>query len=75
MTGFSVYNSVSTAVVITFKNGSSGSTLWATMVPAGGTSNMPPTLAIATSTNTALYFAASATSTTIGVAVTGYRGA
>jgi hypothetical protein len=74
MTGFSVYNSGTTAAVITFKNGAGGATLWTTMVPAGGISNLDMPSPVATALNTGLYFAASASSTTIGVAVCGFYG-
>lgn len=75
MTGFSVYNTGATTATITFKNGSGGSTLWLTIAPAAGGSNFAFPSPIATSANTALFFAAGSSSTTIGIAVTGFKGA
>lgn len=73
--GFTCDNTGATAAGITFKNGSGGSTLWHTIVPAGGGSNFSARVPLAsTSANTALFFAASQSSTTISCSATGYAG-
>lgn len=73
--GFSCDNTGSTTSGITFKNGSGGSTVWHTIVPAGGGSNFASPIPLAsTSANTALYFSAASSSTTISCSATGYAG-
>lgn len=67
-------NTGSTASLITFQNGSGGSTLAYTINPAGSGSNPKFEPAIYTSLNTALYFAAASSSTTQYVSVQGCYG-
>lgn len=74
ITNISCANTGATTSLITFKNGSGGSTLWYTIVAAGGGSNMEISPPIATSGNTAFFFAAGSASTTIYCSATGFKG-
>ena len=74
MTGYTVYNSGSTASTITFKNGSGGSTIWTDFVAAGARMAMTLPSPVSTSAATAIYFAAGSSSTTVGIAVCGFKG-
>lgn len=74
LTGYSIYNTGTSISTITFKNGSGGSTLWTDVVPSGGRAAFTFPSPVATSTSTALYFAAGTANTTIGVAASGFKG-
>lgn len=73
ITNISVANTGSSTTLITLKDGSGGSTLWYTIAPAGGGSNIALDVPIATTANTALYFAAGTASTTVYVSAIGYK--
>ena len=75
VTGFSVANTGVSATLITIKDGSGGSTLWTTIAPAGGGSNLScgGKPLFRTSANTALHFACATSSTTVYLSVTGYK--
>jgi hypothetical protein len=73
VTALQCANSGSTTAVITLKDGSGGSTLGYTIVPAGGGSNIVYPIPLATTANTALYFAAGSSSTTIYCSAQGYK--
>lgn len=76
VTGFACYNSGSSASVISFQDGSGGTTLWQTIVPAGGGSNMDGNLPLfKTTSGNALYFAPGTASTTVGCSAAGFSGA
>lgn len=74
-TAFSAVNTGSTAALITFKDGSGGSTLFYAIVPAGGGCVMSGggKPLFKTSANTALYFAAGSSSTTIYLSASGFK--
>lgn len=68
-----VSNTGSTTTLVTFKNGSGGSTLGYTVAAAsGGGSNITFEIPIATSLNTALYAQAGSSTTTLYVSCQGY---
>lgn len=67
-----VVNTGSSTSLITFKDGSGGSTLGYTIAPAGGGSNIEFPIPLVTSANTAFYFAAATASTTIYISAQGY---
>jgi hypothetical protein len=72
---FACYNSGSTSSVISFQDGSGGTTLFQTIVPAGGGSNLSGNVPLFwTTAGNALYFAAGSASTTIGCSVAGFSG-
>lgn len=73
ITNISVANTGSSATLITLKDGNAGSTLWYTIAPAGGGSNIDLEVPIVTSSNTALYFACGTSSTTVYVSASGYK--
>lgn len=73
ITGVQLANTGSTTSLITMKDGSGGSTLAQWIVPAGSGSNIYLDIPIVTSANTALYFAAGSSSTTIYVNAQGYK--
>lgn len=72
ITSAQIVNTGSTTSLITFKNGSGGSTLAYSIAPTGGGSNILFPVPLVTSANTALYFAAASSSTTIYVSAQGY---
>lgn len=74
ITGISIANTGTSTSLITLQDGNAGTTIWQTIAPAGGGSNITFPTPIATSANTALYFAAGTASTTIYVSATGYTG-
>lgn len=74
LTGFSCYNSGATTETLLFTSGSAGTTIWATILPAGGGSNgqiIPP---VSTATATALFMTTGGSSSTMSCSVTGYAG-
>jgi hypothetical protein len=72
---FSCANTGSTASLISFQDGSGGTTLWTTIVPAGSGSNLGADAPIFwTTAGNALYFAAGSASTTIYCSAAGYAG-
>lgn len=75
ITGYRVYNSGSVSTPITIQNGNGGSTLDTCMAPSGGGITVTLETPIATSANTAIYFAATSASTTIGISINGFTGA
>jgi hypothetical protein len=72
VTNLSLANTGIATSLVTIQNGST--TLWYTIVPAGGGSNITFQNPIATSVNTALNFVAGTASTTIYVSASGYTG-
>lgn len=72
ITSVQLANTGSTTSLITFKDGSGGSTLGYSIAPAGGGSNIVFTTPLVTSANTAFYFAAGSSSTTIYASAQGY---
>jgi hypothetical protein len=74
-TGWSVANTGSSATLITFKDGSGGATLGATIAPAGGGSNFSAggKPLFRSSANTAMHFACGTASTTVHVTLFGYK--
>lgn len=75
ITNISTTNTGSTTALITIKDGSGGSTLWQTVAPAGGGSNVTLEVPIAGTANTAVFFAAGSSSTTVYCSMSGYKGA
>lgn len=75
ITDIQVVNTGASTSLITFKDGSGGPTLGYTIAPAGGGSNIHLTSPLATSANTAFFFAAATASTTIYVSAQGYKAA
>jgi hypothetical protein len=72
---FSCANTGSTPSLISFQDGSGGTTLWTTIVPAGGGSNLGADAPIFwTTAGNALYFAAGSASTTTYCSAAGYAG-
>jgi hypothetical protein len=75
LAAFSCYNSGSSASVVLFQDGSAGTTIWSTIVPAGGGSNLDGNTAMArTTSGNALYFAPQTSSTTVGCSAAGFSG-
>lgn len=72
VTGISVANTGTANTLITLKNGSAGSTLWQTIAPSAGGSNINFPTPISTSANIGLFFASGTASTTVYVSATGY---
>lgn len=72
ITNLSFANTGSSNTLITVKDGSGGSTLFYTIAPAGGGSNIQLDIPIVTTANTALYFACGTSSTTVYATATGY---
>lgn len=72
ITNLSFANTGSSNTLITVKDGSGGSTLFYTIAPAGGGSNIELDIPIVTTANTALYFACGTSSTTVYASATGY---
>lgn len=73
--GFTCYNSGSANVVVSFQDGSGGTTLWQTTVPMNGGSNIDGNVPLfKTTAGNALYFVSSASSTTVGCSAAGYSG-
>lgn len=75
ITGIYVFNTGATTASITIKDGSGGATLLQSGAPTGGGSNIPLPVPIVGSANTAVYFAAGSSSTTISITMVGYKGA
>jgi hypothetical protein len=71
----SIANTGTATALITLQDGSGGTVLWYTIAPPGGGSNITLPVPIATSANTALFFAAGTASTTIYVSAAGFTGA
>lgn len=72
VTSLQVANTGSTDVLVTLKDGSGGSTIGYTIAPAGGGSNVVYETELVTSANTALFFAANASTSTLYAAAQGY---
>lgn len=72
ITNLSFANTGSSNTLITVKDGNAGSTLFYTIAPAGGGSNIQLDIPIVTTANTALYFACGTSSTTVYASATGY---
>lgn len=73
VTAFACYNSGSSASVISFQDGSGGTTLYQTIVPAGGGSNLGGgQMLFKTTAGNALFFAPATASTTIGCSASGF---
>jgi len=68
-------NTGSTTVGVTVQDGSGGTALAYSIVPAGGGSNIRFEIPIATTAATALYFACDGSSTTVRVSAQGYLAA
>lgn len=69
-----IVNTGSTAALITFKDGSGGSTLGYTIAPASGSgSNIVFEVPLVTTANTAFYFAAGSSSTTVYASAQGCK--
>lgn len=66
-------NTGSTTALITLKDGSGGTTLAYTIAPTGGGSNIKYDTPLMTTANTALYFAAGSSSTTIYGSCQGFK--
>lgn len=75
ITTISVVNTGTTSALITFKDGAGGSTLWTTIAPALGGSNITFPIPIATTANTAFVFASGTAVTSIYANAAGYTGA
>ena len=74
ITSISIANTGTATSLITLKDGSGGSTLLTTLAPALGGSNITLPVPIATTANTALYFACGTAATTIYITAVGYTG-
>jgi hypothetical protein len=74
ITGISLSNTGTSTSLVLLQNGSSGTTIWQGIAPAGGGSNIVLPTPICTSAATALYFAAGTATTTLYISVTGYIG-
>jgi hypothetical protein len=74
LTGFSCYNSGATTSTLLFTSGSGGSTIWATILPAGGGSNGTISPPVPTAAATALFMTTGSSSTTMSCSATGYAG-
>ena len=75
ITGFSCSNSGTTQTVVTFQDGSGGSTLWVIVVPAGGGNNMDGNSAMfRTTSGNALFFISSVAETTLYCSANGFSG-
>lgn len=66
-------NTGSTTVLVTLQDGSGGTALARSIIPAGGGSNIYYDIPIKTTAATALYFAAGGSSTTVYASAQGYR--
>lgn len=73
ITDIQIANTGATTSLITFKDGSGGSTLGYTVAPAAGGSNIHFTVPLVTTANTAFYFAAGSASTTIYASAQGFK--
>jgi hypothetical protein len=73
ITDIQIVNTGASTSLITFKDGSGGSTLGYSIAPAGGGSNIHLSSPLQTSANTAFFFAAATASTTIYLAAQGYK--
>lgn len=73
ITGVQISNTGSTATLITFQDGSGGTTLGYTIAPAGGGSNITYQVPIKTSSNTAFFVACASTSTSVYISAQGYK--
>lgn len=76
ITSFSCANTGSSASLISFQDGSGGTTLWTTIVAAGGGSNLGTGMLpmFKTTAGNALFFAAATASTTIYCSASGFSG-
>jgi hypothetical protein len=73
VTAFACYNSGASASVISFQDGSGGTTLYQTIVPAGGGSNLGGgQVLFKTTAGNALFFAPATASTTVGCSGSGF---
>jgi hypothetical protein len=68
-------NKGATAVLVTLQDGSGGTALGYLYVPAGSTVTVEYPVPLATSANTALYFAADGATTTLYMSAQGYKAA
>jgi hypothetical protein len=76
ITSFSCDNTGASTSKILFQDGSGGTTIWTTLVPAGGASNQGTgTPMFRTTAGNALFFAAQTASTTIQCSAAGFSGA
>lgn len=76
ISAFSCANTGASASLISFQDGSGGTTLWTTIVPAAGGSNVSGNTALfKTTSGNAVFFAAATASTTIYCSAAGYSGA
>lgn len=66
-------NTGSTTVLVTLQDGSGGTALARTIIPAGGGSNIYYDIPLVTTAATALFFAAGGSSTTVYASAQGYR--
>lgn len=75
VSAFSCANTGASASLISFQDGSGGTTLWTTIVPAGGGSNLSGNTALfKTTSGNAVFYAAGTASTTIYCSAAGYSG-
>lgn len=72
VTNISIANTGGTDVLITFQDGSGGATLWRTIGPTLGGSNISLQVPFFTTANTALFVAAGGSSTTVYISVSGF---
>lgn len=72
VTNISISNTGGTDVLITFQDGSGGATLWRTIAPTLGGSNISFQVPFFTTANTALFVAAGGSSTTVYISVSGF---
>lgn len=75
ITDICISNSGVTTSPILIKDGAGGATLWQTIAPAGGGSNISLKTAVPGSVNTGVYVTATSASTTISCSISGYKGA
>jgi hypothetical protein len=76
ITSFSCANTGTTTSLVSFQDGSAGATLWTTIVPAGGGSNLGGPLPLfRTTAGNGLFFAAGSASTTVYCSAAGFSGA
>lgn len=75
VSAFSCANTGASASLISFQDGSGGTTLWTTIVPAGGGSNVDGNTALfKTTSGNGVYFLPATASTTIYCSAAGYSG-
>lgn len=75
ITGYACSNSGSSASLVSFQDGSGGSTLWTALVPSGGGNNLSSQRPLFnTASGNALYFAPGTASTTVYCSASGFSG-